>query len=146
MTNAPRSAVVSGLRSGRFNPVERISLVAEILVTYVQVRWLVRGRDMRTVADELRRSAAPDAREVDVVRRVGFRLAHAVQRTLGPLPFDSRCLMRSLVLLRLLARRDVRATVVVGVLSAPEFRAHAWVEYGGRALLPPLDVERLVEI
>jgi hypothetical protein len=57
-------------------------------------------------------------------------------RTLDPLPGDTRCLVRSLVLVRLLARRGVPARLIIGVTRTGPFAAHAWVERDGRALLP----------
>jgi transglutaminase superfamily protein len=63
------------------------------------------------------------------------RLSRAVERTLGPLPTDSRCLVRAVVLLRLLARRGRRGEVVIGVRKAGSFGAHAWVEVDGRPIV-----------
>ena len=67
---------------------------------------------------------------------MALRLAQAVGRTLSPLPGDTRCLMRSLVLSSLLSRRGLESTLVIGARTAPEFAAHAWVEMGGRPVLP----------
>lgn len=67
----------------------------------------------------------------------GLRLGRAVSRTLRLLPTDSRCLMRSLVLTGLLARRGMSSTLIIGVRPEPEFTAHAWVEHAGEPLLPP---------
>ena len=69
-------------------------------------------------------------------------------RTLTLLPTDSRCLMRSLVLTQLLARRGIESRFVLGVRSGAEFKAHAWVERNDVPLLPPGDAgfERLLEI
>jgi hypothetical protein len=57
-------------------------------------------------------------------------------------------LTRSLVLTRLLARRGIPSTLVIGVRSQPSFVAHAWVEYRGSALLPAErgTFQRLVEL
>ena len=50
-----------------------------------------------------------------------------------PTPF--RCLTRSLTLVRLLARRGVSADIRIGVRTEDGLlRAHAWVEWQGRAL------------
>lgn len=65
----------------------------------------------------------------------GLRLGRAVSRTLRLLPTDSRCLVRSLVLTGLLARRGLSSTLVIGVRPEPEFAAHAWVEHAGEPLL-----------
>jgi len=64
------------------------------------------------------------------------RLARAVQRTLSVLPLDARCLMQSLVLTALLARRGIQTELLIAVKPRDEFEAHAWVEYNGHALLP----------
>jgi hypothetical protein len=66
----------------------------------------------------------------------GIRLGRAVSKALSPLPFDSRCLVQSLVLTRMLARRGITAQLVIGVEPGPEFSAHAWVEADGVPLLP----------
>lgn len=68
--------------------------------------------------------------------RLGRRLGAAVVRTLSALPTDSRCLVQSLVLTRMLASRGVSARLVIGAKLDPEFSAHAWVEAGNIALLP----------
>jgi hypothetical protein len=58
-------------------------------------------------------------------------------RTITVLPADSRCLMRSLVLTRLMARRGLGSTLVLSVSpQQPQFEAHAWIEHAGVALLP----------
>jgi hypothetical protein len=79
--------------------------------------------------------ASGRGREVPGTRAYGARLGRVVSRTLAPLPTDTRCLAQSLVLTRLLARRGVRASVVIAVASEPEFQAHAWVEYENQPLL-----------
>ncbi len=55
------------------------------------------------------------------------------RKTLRPLPFDSRCLARSLVLVSVLSRRGIDSVLVIGVAVEPKFTAHAWVESGGMA-------------
>ena len=79
---------------------------------------------------------------------VGVSLARAVTRTLPLLPADSRCLMRSLVLISLLNRREIGSSLVIGVRPGQRFGAHAWVEVDGRPLLPrgESEFERLVEL
>jgi hypothetical protein len=76
------------------------------------------------------------------------RLGRAVTRLLVLLPGDTRCLVRSLVLTRLLARRGIPATLVIGARSGPDFLAHAWVELTGDPVLSPGDGSfgRLVEL
>ena len=132
-----------GLRS-------KLALAAEILSDYVRARVLLRRHDLLTAVEILRKERPNAAEQFDSRRgqAIGIRLGKAVSRTLGPLPFDSRCLVRSLVLTSMLARRGIKSSVVIGVTLEPKFAAHAWVESDGMALLPPLDAYdgRLIEI
>ena len=115
-------------------------------------RWtLARGKSVPETVEMLRATAPPPEGPLGDDRAeklVGLRLGRAVGKTLGVLPADARCLIRSLVLTSLLAQRGIASSVVIGVKSEPEFGAHAWVESGGTPLLPPSEGEysRLVEI
>jgi hypothetical protein len=79
---------------------------------------------------------------------LGQRLGQAVARTMRYLPGDTRCLTQSLVLIRMLARRGLGGTLVIGVTPDGGFSAHAWVELSGVALLPPREdvFSRLAEL
>lgn len=90
-------------------------------------------------------AARPDAaQELQQARRLGWIVA----RTLAHLPGDTRCLLRSLVLTRLLAARGISSRLVIGTRTTPEFLAHAWVEHGGEPVLDPGDgsFNRLTEL
>jgi hypothetical protein len=123
----------------------KLALIGEVLRAYVIVRWRMRGTDIRAVVGQLRGSGADEPRTDFPLAR---RLARAVARTLSLLPTDSRCLARSLVLDRLLARRSLQSVVVVAARSEPDFAAHAWVEHAGVPLLPPgsSGYQRLIEL
>lgn len=71
-----------------------------------------------------------------VVDREPRRLAAFAERIVARIPGDSRCLMRSLVVLAMLSRRGVDARLVLAARPTPEFAAHAWVERNGDPLLP----------
>jgi hypothetical protein len=73
---------------------------------------------------------------VAVVHREPRRLAATAERVVALIPGDSRCLMRSLVVLTMLARRGVDSRLILAARPTPEFAAHAWVERNGDALLP----------
>jgi hypothetical protein len=120
----------------------RLRVALEIVMTYAEVRWRMLRGDVSRVVDTLRADAV-DAHEPYDAYRIGRRLGQPVRRTLDPLPWDSRCLMRSLVLLRMLARRGVVCRLVIGVRPGEKFEAHAWIEHGGHPLLPTLGYERL---
>ena len=81
-------------------------------------------------------------------RALGFRLGRAVTLTVSRLPTDNRCLMRSLVLTAMLARRRIPSAVVIAARTEPRFEAHAWVEYHGVPLIlgGSPGYERLTEV
>ena len=120
----------------------RVRVALEIVATYMQVRGRMLRGDVRDVVGRLR-DGAVDAHDPYVAYRIGRRLGQPVRRTLDPLPWDSRCLMRSLVLLRMLARRGVVCQLVIGVRPGETLEAHAWIEHDGHPLLPTLGYERL---
>ena len=126
----------------------RTRLALEILTAYVQSRRALRRAPIETVVAGLRsRSPAvalPDADSLDQARSLGW----AVARLLAHVPGDTRCLARSLVLTRLLAKRGIEAKLVIGASTTPEFLAHAWVEHDGTPVLNPGDASfgRLVEL
>jgi hypothetical protein len=144
------SARVRGIPADRpLNLRERVRLIAEILAAYARARQALRRAPIATVVSSLRaREPTPTSpagsEDLEEVRRLGS----AVSRTLALLPGDTRCLARSLVLTRLLARRGIPARLVIGARTMPEFLAHAWVEYGGQPVLSPGDGSfgRLVEL
>lgn len=122
----------------------KLRLTGEVLAAYCCVRWWLWRHEVRDVVRRLRDWRPHEAQPPVAPREsgeaeyeCGLRLGRAVARTLRLLPTDGRCLMRSLVLTGLLARRGVSSTLVIGVLPAPEFKAHAWVEHDGRPLLHP---------
>ena len=121
---------------GPISPSQKARLAAEVLATYARVRWLMRREQLPVLVDRLRRG--PGAQHPLGDRRVfwnGVRLGAIVGKVLSPLPADSRCLARSLVLTALLARRGIPSSLVIGVRGGPSFAAHAWVEYDGWPLL-----------
>lgn len=127
------------------SPRDKLALAIEIVAAYVRARWLLRRHDLPHVLAQLR---AVPGRGAARPALADERLARAVRRTLGTLPADSRCLMQSLVLMRLLARRDRPAALVIGVSPTGAFTAHAWVERDGMPLLPAGEDEfgRLAEL
>jgi hypothetical protein len=127
---------------------QKLVLAAEIVALYVRTRWLLARRELPEVVAALRGGDALDIPSDGDRLLTGVRLGHIVGKTLGVLPADSRCLVRSCVLSALLARRGIGSVLVIGVVSEPTFTAHAWVECSGVPLLDPGDEEygRLVEI
>jgi hypothetical protein len=128
---------------------QRVRLGAEVLSTYVRVRWRIRGGDAWRAVHDLRSrvSAASPTLETGMEPVAAWRLAHIVTRVLRRLPSDSRCLFRSLTLMCMLERRGIEQTLVIAVRPQP-FAAHAWIEVEGQAMLPDADpgYERLMEL
>jgi hypothetical protein len=114
----------------------RIRLAGEVLVSYAVVRWLLPRKGLPEVVAALRATEPA----IDLARFdpfiVSVRLGKATRRTLDMLPTDSRCLMRSLVLLRMLRRRGIDTVLVIGVAVDDGFDAHAWLEHDDRPVLP----------
>jgi hypothetical protein len=133
-----------------FSLAERLVLAAEILVVYVKARWWLHRDGVEATVERLRAGGAPPEEPADslVSYTAVARLGGVVLRTLAPLPADTRCLARSLVLTGLVARRGLRSTLVIGVSPGPDFKAHAWVEHWERPALPAGDgeYERLLEL
>ena len=146
------SAEARGLTARRpRSPRERARLVCEIVAAYRQARRELRRAPIASVLEALRAESPPQraapaqaTAQLDEARRLGW----IVTRTLKLMPGDTRCLARSLVLTRLLARREIPSKLVIGARAAPEFLAHAWVECDGQPVLSPGDgsLGRLVEL
>jgi hypothetical protein len=126
-----------------------VLLAIEILAAYGQARRALRRAPIGTVVAGLR-SGSPTATASPATdpHAEAIRLGRAVGRLLNHVPGDTRCLARSLVLTRLLARRGVEAKLVIGARTTPDFLAHAWVEHAGKPVLSPGDGSfgRLVEL
>jgi transglutaminase superfamily protein len=133
--------------TGRVGVLARLVLVGEIVAAYVPLAPLVRSNDLEgMVRRARRRDSPPSGLTPGEARRVAVRLGRIVDRTLRALPTDDRCLIRSLVVLRLLHRRGIPGRLVVGVRDDAGFGAHAWVEHEGRPVLPAAGFNRLVEL
>jgi transglutaminase superfamily protein len=126
----------AGAPARRLHTLVKLRLAAEILSAYVRARRSLRRSGLAPTVAALRTQHADPPVSVEAQRRLALRLAHAVGRTLSPLPGDTRCLMRSLVLSSLLSRRGLQSTFVIGARAEPDFAAHAWVEMAGRPVLP----------
>lgn len=107
---------------------------------FVRVRrWLGRGvrraRDPRDSVDRGIVSRESRAEAESIVR--------LVRTAAGNHLYPMTCLRRSLVVERFLAGRGIPGELRIGVRKGEEgFRAHAWIELGGRPLFEPEEVER----
>lgn len=128
----------------------KLRLILEMSTSYVRVRRWLHAKPVAEVAALARRpSGTAEAPQPErESRQLALKLAWVVHRTLNHLPGDTRCLTRSLVLIRILARRGIETKLVIGVRADDGFAAHAWVELDGVPLLDPTEFAggRLVEI
>jgi hypothetical protein len=140
--------IVQPLPDRSLGLVERGRLAVEILLAYLGARRELGRNPIETVVERLRSGGQRARSEAPGTLVEARRLGHAVGRTLSLAPGDTRCLIRSLVLIRLLSRRGLPARLVIGARTAPDFLAHAWVEHGGEPVLPAGDgtFGRLVEL
>jgi transglutaminase-like putative cysteine protease len=127
------------------SPRDKAALAAEILSTYRRARRLLREQELVTAVEQLT-AGRPERASDDRDRVIALRLGRAVIRTLKLPGADSRCLMHSLVLVALLARRGIESSLVIGTRSGPDFAAHAWVEHQGAPLLPDSSYPVLVRL
>jgi len=115
-----------GLRSGEW----RVLLSAMFLVPFVGAALRLRGvTPVLRAIGEVRPKAA----------RVGALQTREITRIVGAVaarrPFRANCLVRSIVLKRLLARHGIAGQLRLGVKKqGGEFEAHAWIELGERPL------------
>lgn len=122
-------------------------LVAEVLRSYPASLRDLRTNDLtHMVASARAVRHGPPGIAPGLEGPLAIRLGRAVTLTLKLLPTDNRCLIQSLVLTRMLSRRSLASSVVIGVQTGEEFSAHAWVEYRGVPVLPPRNHHRLHEL
>ncbi len=128
----------------------RLRLATEVLRTYRRARRLMHDQPLDRALAALRAGApaAPPGLGGPEQQFAAFRLGRAVVLILALLPTDRRCLVRSLTLSGLLARRAIPARLVLGVRpdSSEPFLAHAWVEHDGVAVSPDEGYNRLHEL
>ncbi len=125
-----RSRALSALRL-----LARLPLAAEIALSCLRARRELARAPIEQALASLRAGAPAGAPRAPLAQ--ALRLGRATARTLPYLPGDTRCLTRSLVLSRLLARRGIDSRLVIGARTQPAFLAHAWVECEGVPVLDP---------
>jgi hypothetical protein len=132
-------------RKGPMRPAQplgraaKMLLAAEIVGVYVPTRARMVCHRLR-LAEQLDAAQSPNpSDEFSRGQRTAeaIRLGSAVARTLDLIPIDSSCLTRSVILARLLSRRGIESSLVIGVSDEDSFTAHAWIEHRGMPLLDP---------
>lgn len=111
-------------------PWGKVRLLAVVWLTAARVVVSLRRAPLPRVAEIL---GEPDGR----ARRPPALLSRAVSRGFRVGPWVPRCLIRSLVLYRLLRAQGDPAVLVIGLPGErPTRDAHAWVELDGRDMGP----------
>lgn len=122
-------------------------LAAEVCLVYGRVRLLLRRFNTPDTVARLRSGRTPLASRYGADRPPRERarqLGRATVRVLAPLPVDSRCLLRSLVLARMMTRRGLPYEILFSVHAGNEFIAHCWVEADGVPMLDPGEADHAV--
>ena len=147
-----RISVERVMPEGPIPLVSKIVLAGEIVSVYVAIRLRLGREDLRELVSISRSGAGVPQAGLEPgspqAWMVAARLGNAVDRTLGVLPTDARCLVQALVLSRLLSVRGISSKLVIGAHSKPNFAAHAWIEHEGRPVLPQREFResRLLEL
>lgn len=129
------------------SPWHRVRLAVEILGDYVPLLRSLRRDEFPKVLENARNSRCVSVTTgSENEHETAVRLGSIVGQVLRPLPTDNRCLIRSLVLLRMLARRGIPGELVLGVHARGEHLAHAWVEHDTVPLLPVGEFEPLTRL
>jgi hypothetical protein len=135
------------------SPLKRVALGLTIVIWALRSRWALRRGGIVGAVASARRVAPGRSGSRSDTTQVGDDVASAKQLSsivalvLGHVPGDTRCLVRSLVLLRLLSEQGVAARLVLAI--RPESaEAHAWVEVDGAPVSTPAGDEfvRLSEL
>jgi hypothetical protein len=115
-------------------------------VLYARTRALLVVRGLKATHAVLRapasRAGSPDG--TAIVAR-GRQLADTTARVLQRFPRDERCIVESLVLTGVLARRGINSTLLIGIDPGTDFAARAWVEVEGVPLGESGGLHRLLE-
>lgn len=108
-------------------------LAVRVLWTYVVVRGNLHRQPLPGLVARLGATSGPAGR-----RYAPALLSWAVHRVLGMSPTEQTCLVRALILYRLLREQGDAPELVIGLPPRPtDHRAHAWVELDGVDLGPP---------
>ena len=114
--------------------VQRARLAARIWMRFVLVVVGLRREPLPALVNRLVDTNGRLPRD----RYRAATLSRAVHRSLRIGGCRPRCLVKALVLFRLLREQGEPAELVVGLLpKALDHRAHAWVELAGRDVGPP---------
>jgi hypothetical protein len=111
----------------------KLRLAVRIWRSFLIVRWEMRRHPLPELVAKLGTPLC-----LTQARHAPHRLSKAVHRCLRIRWLQSTCLIRSLVLYRLLREQGAPAELVIGLpVGATTHEAHAWVELNGKDWGPP---------
>lgn len=120
-------------RRARLSLADKTRLAARVWGAYVLVRLQVHRCPLPDLVARLGTRSGPVRH-----RYAPASLSRAVHRVLGMRLTEQTCLVRALVLYRLLRAQGDDAELVIGLPPRPvDHKAHAWVELNGVDLGPP---------
>ena len=138
--NSLEKAPLDARRAAPLALIARALTVAEGVLFILIARFMVRVLPMRLWRGQVGCGAHARIRECD--RELVRRTVRAVERAAELVPGTTRCLPLALALRAMLARRDLRATLRIGVAGSKHARRfHAWLEADGRPLTAMLDAD-----
>jgi hypothetical protein len=120
----------TGSSDRRFTLLNKVALLTRVWAIAIQTQLALWRRPLPEVAATMGRAGTASPASIALLNR-------AVSRGLRVGPWQPRCLLRSLVLYRLLRAQGDEAELIIGLPHRPTSRdAHAWVELAGRDIGP----------
>jgi hypothetical protein len=111
----------------------KIRLALNVWRAFAWTHIFLRRRRLPDIVAACRSQSGATGLTIDPIR-----LGWIVYRLLRVGPYHARCLVNSLVLLRLLYRQGYEADLVIGLPEIPDdVEAHSWLEIDGRDVGPP---------
>ncbi len=112
----------------------KIRLAWRVWTLFFAIRFaLLRRRPLPRLVEDLRRTGSTSPYSISPVR-----LGRMIHKTLSVGRYRPRCLVTSLIFLRMLSEQRDPAVLVIGLpREALNHEAHAWIEVNGTLVGPP---------
>jgi len=111
-------------------------VVIQAVGWFAVVEFGLRVLKLKTLLALLQSDTSAERQGCDMASSKSKRMGYCVELASRLHPIRPTCLKKALVLLALLARRGVKAQVIVGTAkSNGKLNAHAWIEHEGRLIL-----------
>lgn len=138
-----RAAIVV-LRSPAPDRRRAVEATAELIRASLELRLLPSDRTVGLLGT-VHPAGTEDRAGPDGLREA-TRVGHTAARVAARLPWRPTCLRQALAVQRMLHRRAIPNRLHLGVTSAPEAEAHAWITVDGQAVVGDRGVERFVQL